>query len=54
MNQNLIGLDGGANFYQFTSNAQIWLDPLGLKKYSVYGLYRPGIVNLFISVLRII
>ena len=42
MNQDPIGLDGGANFYQFASNAQIWLDPLGLKKYSVYGLYRPG------------
>ena len=42
MNQDLIGLDGGANFYQFASNAQIWLDPLGLKKYSVYGLYSPG------------
>ncbi|MFQ6916498.1 RHS repeat-associated core domain-containing protein [Veillonella rogosae] len=42
VNQDPIGLDGGANFYQFASNAQIWLDPLGLKKYSVYGLYRPG------------
>ena len=41
MNQDPIGLDGGANFYQFASNAQIWLDPLGLKKYSVYGLYGP-------------
>lgn len=29
VNQDPIGLDGGANFYQFTSNAQIWLDPLG-------------------------
>ena len=42
VNQDPIGLDGGANFYQFATNAQIWLDPLGLKKYSVYGLYRPG------------
>ena len=41
MNQDPIGLDGGANFYQFATNAQIWLDPLGLKKYSVYGLYGP-------------
>ena len=42
VNQDPIGLDGGANFYQFATNAQIWLDPLGLKKYSVYGLYGPG------------
>ena len=42
MNQEPIGLFGGDNFYQFATNAQIWLDPLGLKKYSVYGLYRPG------------
>lgn len=42
MNQDPIGLDGGANFYQFATNAQIWLDPLELKKYSLYGLYRPG------------
>ena len=41
MNQDPIGLYGGANFYQFATNAQIWLDPLGLKKYSVYGLYGP-------------
>ena len=33
---------GRDNFYWFASNAQIWLDPLGLKKYSVYGLYRSG------------
>ena len=32
VNQDPIGLDGGANFYQFATNAQIWLDPLGLKK----------------------
>ena len=42
MNQDPIGLDGGANFYQFATNAQIWLDPLELKKYSVYELYGPG------------
>ena len=41
MNQDPIGLWGGENLYQFATNAQIWLDPLGLKKYSVYGLYRP-------------
>lgn len=29
VNQDPIGLDGGANFYQFATNAQIWLDPLG-------------------------
>ena len=33
---------GRDNFYWFASNAQIWLDSLGLKKYSVYGLYRSG------------
>lgn len=42
VNQDPIGLWGGENLYQFATNAQIWLDPLGLKKYSVYGLYRPG------------
>jgi len=31
---------GRDNFYWFASNAQIWLDPLGLKKYSVWNTDR--------------
>ena len=54
VNQDPIGLDGGANFYQFASNAQIWLDPLGLKNILFMDCIGQGIVNLFISVLRII
>ena len=32
MNQDLIGLWGGENLYQFAPNAQEWLDPFGLAK----------------------
>ena len=47
VNQDPIGLDGGANFYQFASNAQIWLDPLGLKNILFMDCIGQGIVNLF-------
>ncbi len=30
MNQDPIGLRGGDNLYRFSSNIQIWIDPLGL------------------------
>ncbi|MFS9266767.1 RHS repeat-associated core domain-containing protein [Streptococcus parasanguinis] len=29
VNQDLIGLEGGFNVYQFAPNAQDWVDPLG-------------------------
>ena len=32
MNQDPIGLLGGANFYQFAMNALGWVDPLGLAR----------------------
>ena len=54
MNQDPIGLDGGANFYQFATNAQIWLDPFGLKNILFMDCIDLRIVNLVISVLRII
>ena len=54
VNQDPIGLDGGANFYQFATNAQIWLDPLGLKNILFMDCIDLRIVNLVISVLRII
>ena len=31
VNQDPIGLWGGANLYQFAPNANVWVDPLGLK-----------------------
>lgn len=31
---------GRDNFYWFASNAQIWLNPLGLKKYSLWNTDR--------------
>lgn len=30
VSQDVIGLVGGENFYQFSSNTQSWIDPLGL------------------------
>ena len=30
VNQDLIGLNGGENLYQFAKNTQIWIDTLGL------------------------
>lgn len=42
INQDPIGLLGGDNLYWFAPNANGWIDPFGLKKYSVYGLYHPG------------
>ena len=35
VNQELIGLWGGENLYQFAPNAQEWIDPLGLLGTSV-------------------
>ena len=35
MNQDPIGLDGGANFYQFAFNTQIWIDPKGLVAFAI-------------------
>ncbi len=32
MNQDLIGLAGGENLYEFAPNIQGWDDPLGLAK----------------------
>ena len=32
VNQDVIGLVGGENFYQFSPNTQSWIDPLGLKE----------------------
>ncbi|WP_435873303.1 RHS repeat-associated core domain-containing protein [Neisseria dumasiana] len=32
INQDPTGLNGGVNLYQFASNTQIWIDPLGLEK----------------------
>ena len=38
VNQELIGLWGGENLYQFAPNAQEWIDPLGLLGTSVSAL----------------
>ncbi|WP_415881248.1 RHS repeat-associated core domain-containing protein [Neisseria flavescens] len=32
VSQDVIGLVGGENFYQFSPNTQSWIDPLGLKE----------------------
>jgi RHS repeat-associated protein len=43
INQDPIGIEGGLNLYEYTSNPLAWIDPMGLdREYVVYGLYRPG------------
>ena len=37
VNQDPIGLWGGSNFYQFSLNTQLWIDPLGLAKKGAIG-----------------
>ena len=39
VNQDPIGLLGGDNLYQFTPNAQAWVDPLGLASLYEIGIY---------------
>ena len=35
INQDPIGLAGGDNLYSFAPNSQMWIDPLGLRKWKV-------------------
>ena len=42
MNQDLIGLAGGENFYQFSSNTQSWIDLLGWIYWKKSTLKPPG------------
>ena len=42
VNQDPIGLEGGENLYIFSTNIQIWIDPLGLKNEVVYALVKNG------------